>query len=172
MPRKFARKRAHRNHMLRNLITSVVLYERVTTTQAKAKEAKSMIDSLIVAGKKNDLATRRRLNAFFFDQNATKKILEDLVPRYESRNSGFTRLFHLTPRLGDSAPQAIIELIPGEKPKAKVETTIEKKSDKNTKDIKETKTVKDKENDKKDVKTKDTNKTKKTKENSTSKSSK
>jgi large subunit ribosomal protein L17 len=112
MARKLGRKKAHREHMLRNLTTSLVLYERITTTEAKAKEIKPIIDHIITISKKGDLASRRSLLAYLFDTNAVKKSIEVLAPRYSDRNSGYTRIFHLEPRLGDASKMAIIELIP------------------------------------------------------------
>lgn len=112
MPRKFARQKDHRDHMLCNLTTSLVLYERITTTQPKAKAVRSIIDRLMNIGKIKNLTSRRRLDAFFFDKNASKKIIEVLAPRYQNISSGFTRLYNIPPRLGDNASQMIIEFIP------------------------------------------------------------
>lgn len=111
MLRNFSRKKASREHMLRNLATSLVLYEKVDTTLAKVKELKPFIDKILAGAKKNDFNTIRSLNKVFFDKNAVKKIVEELVPRYEKRNSGFTRTFHLKNRVGDNSEMMRIELI-------------------------------------------------------------
>lgn len=110
--RELKRKKAHREWMIRNLTTSVILYERVVTTVAKAKEVRRWVDRAITQGKKDDLATRRRLLAWFPDTNAPKKIWEVLRSRYTDRNSGYTRLVRLGRRVGDSAETMLIELIP------------------------------------------------------------
>lgn len=114
MNRKFGRKKSNREHMLRNLVTSLVLYERITTTEPKAKEVKKEIDRILSNAKKHTLNSYRQTLAYVFDKNAAKKINEILIPRYQSRDSGFTKFYHLQPRLGDGAPMAIVELIPEE----------------------------------------------------------
>lgn len=129
MDRKFGRKKANREHMMRNLVTSLILYERITTTEPKAKELKKAFDRLMTIAKKDDLTAHRQILGYVFDTNAAKKIKEVLVPRFTSRTSGFTKSYRAGIRLGDAAPMMIVELIPDEKkpkaevkaPKAKVE---------------------------------------------------
>ncbi|MDO8444464.1 MAG: 50S ribosomal protein L17 [bacterium] len=111
MKRAFSRQKDHREHMLRNLATSLVLYEKIDTTMPKAKELKSFIDHILADSKKADLTTIRNLNKVFFDKNAVKKVIEVLVPRYAERSSGFTRTFSLQNRAGDNASMMRIELI-------------------------------------------------------------
>lgn len=108
--RALSRKYANRKSLLRNLATSLVLYERITTTTAKAKETKPIVERLINRSKTGDLAARRRLLAYFFDEKATKKVLEVLVPRYKDKKSGFVRIYKLGTRLGDGAEESILEL--------------------------------------------------------------
>lgn len=97
--------------MMRNLVTSLVLYEQVETTEAKAKELKSFADKLIARAKKSDLTAIRTLHKVLYDRNAVKKVIEVLVPRYATRTSGFTRSYHLKNRPGDNAPMMRLELI-------------------------------------------------------------
>ncbi len=111
MDRKFGRKKSNREHMMRNLVTSLILYERVTTTEPKAKELKREIDRVITIAKKDDLQAHRRILGYVFDVNAAKKLKEVLVPRYQTRTSGYTKFYHSGNRLGDAAPMAIVELI-------------------------------------------------------------
>ncbi len=111
MKRAFSRQKDHRELMLRNLATSLVLYERVDTTESKTKELKSFVDHLLAQSKKADLTTVRNLNRVFLDKNAVKKVIEVLIPRYSGRASGFTRTFGLQNRAGDNAPMMRIELI-------------------------------------------------------------
>lgn len=109
--RKLGRKKAHRNHVLRNLLTSLVLYERITTTESKAKDVKLLFDKIISRAKKqNELTGRRMLDAVLFEKNAVKKIYEVLLKRFEKRNSGFTKIYKLGPRVGDGAQKVIIEI--------------------------------------------------------------
>lgn len=113
--RKLGRKVKNRKMMLRNLITSVILYERVITTEAKAKTAKGLIDKVINLGKKNTLDARRRLLGYLNDENAVKKIFEVLIGKYNNRNSGYTRTYRINSRLGDASRMMILELIDAKK---------------------------------------------------------
>lgn len=123
--RKLGRKKAHRQQMFRNLTTSVILYEKVETTRAKAKEIRSIVEKMINLGKDGTLTTRRQLLSYLFDKNAVKKIYEELVPRYKNRESGYLRFYNLGSRLGDGAPKVLIQLIPGEtKKEAKPEKVL------------------------------------------------
>ena len=97
--------------MLRNLATSLILFEQLETTETKAKAVKSFVDRILSGAKTSDFNTIRSLNKIFFDKNAVKKIVEELVPRYEKRNSGFIRSFHLRNRLGDNSAMMRLELI-------------------------------------------------------------
>lgn len=115
MTRKLGRKKDNREHMLRNLVTSLILYEKIKTTEPKAKEVKSIIDRIITIGKKGDLVARRQLLQYVFDANAARKVLEELAPRFTNRQGGYTKLYRLSPRVGDGAPMAILEFIPTEK---------------------------------------------------------
>ena len=117
LTRKFARKKDHRTHMLYNLAGSVILYERVQTTEAKAKEIKSLVDKSITLAKKNSLAARRELLGMYFDSNVVAKLFEVLIKRFSDRSSGYTRVIHTGVRHGDGADRAMITLIP----EAKVE---------------------------------------------------
>lgn len=114
-PKTLGRKKSNREHMLRNMATSLVLFEKVTTTQAKAVVVKSIIDRWITLAKKNTLASRRSLLAEVFDKNAVKKMFEVLSQRYADRPSGFTTVVKIGHRLGDSAPMVTMELIDNKK---------------------------------------------------------
>ena len=110
MPNSLSRKDNHRKSLLRNLATSLILYEEIRTTQAKAKAVKPVVEHLINIAKKQDLSVRRRLLGYLFDKKATKKIFEVLVPRYKKTNSGFVQLYKIGPRLGDNAPIVLLKL--------------------------------------------------------------
>ncbi len=116
--RTLSRKKAHREWLLRNLTTSIILFERVQTTEAKAKEVRGWVDKMINLGKEDTLAARRAMLAWLPDRLAAKKIIEVLRSRYTDRTSGYTRLVHAGNRKGDNAPIMIIELIPSKNPAA------------------------------------------------------
>lgn len=106
------RNSAHLNAMLRNLATSVILYEKVKTTEAKAKLVKPVIEKLISKAKKADaMNAYKALNAYLPDKNASKKVMKELTERYKARPSGFIRLTKVGFRAGDSAPMTQIELV-------------------------------------------------------------
>jgi len=126
--RKFGRKTDHRNHLIRNLATSLVLYETIDTTEAKAKEVKSYLDKVLARNKTTDFNAIRNLNTIFFDKNAVKKIIEELVPRFETRKSGFIRSYHLKNRAGDNSSMMRLELI-GKKTLVKDVEKADKKSE-------------------------------------------
>jgi large subunit ribosomal protein L17 len=111
--RTFGRPSAHRRAMLRNLTLSVLRYERVKTTEAKAKEVRRLVDRMIGLGKEGTLAARRRATAFLYEPEIVEKLFDDLRTRYPDRGSGYTRITHLGRRVGDSAPVMLIELMPG-----------------------------------------------------------
>lgn len=107
----FGRNRDDREQLLRNLATSVILYESVTTTETKARVIQPIVEHLIrIAQTDSPLMARRRLMSYLTDENAVKKVLDELTVRYASKTSGFTRRFRLPARLGDGAPQAMIQL--------------------------------------------------------------
>lgn len=111
MIRKLGRKKSNKEHLIRNLATSLVLYEAIETTEAKAKEAKSYLERVIARNKSNTLAEKRTIFSKFFDKKASQKVINELFPRYESRNSGFIRSFHLANRQGDNARMMRLELV-------------------------------------------------------------
>jgi len=152
MPRSLSRKTAHRKSTLRNLAASLVLYEKIITTESRAKEVKSIVEHLINQSKTNDLISRRRLLNFFFDKNAVKKVMEELVPRYKKITSGFIRIVKLDNRLGDNAKIAMLILKPKDKEDVKDIKEIEDIKDvggkKEIKDIKDLKDIKEKDDKK------------------------
>jgi large subunit ribosomal protein L17 len=138
--RALSRKKANRTSTLRNLATSLILYEKIKTTQAKAKEVKPVVEHLINSARKNDLAARRRLLGYLFDKNATKKVFEVILPRYKNVKTGFMKEYKLGPRLGDGAEMVILELLEGAKIEEKAENA-RKDSKSKTEDSKKAKTA-------------------------------
>jgi large subunit ribosomal protein L17 len=105
--------------MLRNLSLSVLRYERVKTTEAKAKEVRVFVDRMINLGKDGSLVARRRALAWLPEPVIVEKVFSDLALRWPDRGSGYVRLTHLGRRVGDSAPQMLLELVSAaEKPTA------------------------------------------------------
>jgi large subunit ribosomal protein L17 len=111
--RKFGRKRGHRRSMLRNLSLSVLRYERVKTTEAKAKDVRTFVDQMINLGKDGTLDARRRALAWLPEPVIVEKVFTDLSLRWPDRRSGYARITRLPPRVGDAARQMLIELLPG-----------------------------------------------------------
>lgn len=110
--KRIGRDSAHRAAMLKNLAASIVLYETVKTTEAKAKLVRPIVEKAITSAKKKSLVTAlREFNQFFPDKNVSKKLTNELKERYKDRTSGFTRLVKIGFRAGDSAPMARIELV-------------------------------------------------------------
>ena len=103
--------KAQKKAVLRNLVTSLVLYEKVKTTRARAKAAKVLVEKMILLGQRKDPPTVRKLYQFFLDKNAAKKIKEDLVERFGKRKSGFVRTARIGFRAGDAAEMVQMELI-------------------------------------------------------------
>src|SRR5688572_2929774 len=109
--RKLGRKGSHRLSMLSNLAVAVVRYERVKTTEAKAKEVRGIIDGMITTAKRGDLAARRALAAQMpHEPLIVDKLMGELADKYADRASGYTRIVKIGERLGDAAPIVQIEL--------------------------------------------------------------
>ena len=109
--RKLGRSSAHRKALFRNLVTDLLNYEKITTTEAKAKEIHSWAERMITLGKEGGLNSRRQALSFILDKRIADKVFNELAPRYAERPGGYTRIIKLGPRLGDGAPMAQIELV-------------------------------------------------------------
>lgn len=117
MARKLGRTTDARLALLRNLASDLIIHERIETTEAKAKELKSIVDKMITLGKRGDLHARRQAAAFLYNKEANEedsvlqKLFNDVAKRYEDRQGGYTRVLKLGERQGDGAKMAIIELV-------------------------------------------------------------
>lgn len=109
--RKLGRPTAHRMMMLRNLVTSLLENGRIVTTEAKAKEVRSLAEKMITLGKKNTLHTKRQALGFITKREVVVKLFDEIAPKYAERNGGYTRIIKAGPRRGDAAPMAILELV-------------------------------------------------------------
>ena len=109
--RKLDRPSAHRKAMFRNLVTDILGYEQIVTTEAKAKEVRGLAEKMITLGKEGSVASRRRVLAFITDKKVVDKVFSDIAPRYKERPGGYTRILKLGPRVGDGASMAKLELV-------------------------------------------------------------
>jgi large subunit ribosomal protein L17 len=109
--RKLGRFTKQRWALYRNQVTALLDHEKIITTEAKAKEVRSLADKMITLGKDGGLASRREALAFVFDKKVVAKLFGEIAPGYADRNGGYTRLLKLGPRPGDNAPMVQIELV-------------------------------------------------------------
>ena len=108
--RKFSRKSDQRKALLRTLATSLILKEKIKTTEAKAKEVSSFLGKKITKAKSNNVASRRLL-AKYFSSKVVKKMVDELGQRYKDRKGGYTKIIKLGPRKSDSSKMVFIELV-------------------------------------------------------------
>jgi large subunit ribosomal protein L17 len=138
----------HRKALLKNLSTSLVLNESIVTTVSKAKYLRPYVEKLITKAKKsNDFNTVKYMKSVLYKDEAVKKIIDDLAPRFKSRNGGYTRIIKIGNRSGDNAPLAIIEFV--EKPKKKSGKKTKKTEEKETEKAEKTETKEKKDKSKK-----------------------
>lgn len=115
MQKSLSRKKDSRKSLLRNLATSLILYEQIKTTRAKATQVKPIVEHLITIGKKNDVNARRRLLSYLFDKKAVDKVFDIYIKRFEGMTSGFVKSYYLGNRLGDSAQLVLLKFQEGKK---------------------------------------------------------
>ena len=109
--RHLGRDTSHRLSLYRNLVTDLLRYERITTTEAKAKEIRPMAERIITLGRRGDLHARRQAMRFVYDPKVVKKVFDDIGPRMATRPGGYLRITGLEARKGDGARMAVIELV-------------------------------------------------------------
>ncbi|CAM3243631.1 50S ribosomal protein L17 [Filibacter tadaridae] len=123
--RKLGRTSSQRKAMLRDLATDLIVHERVQTTEARAKELRSVVEKMITLGKRGDLHARRQVAQFIRRELVTvtdeqgneaeifaiQKLFDNVAPRYTERQGGYTRIMKMGPRRGDGAPVVVIELV-------------------------------------------------------------
>lgn len=109
--RKLGRRSDHRTALLRNQIQSLFENGRITTTYTRAKETQSMAEKMITLGKKDDFNSRRKAARLLYKPEVLKKLFDEISPKYQDRNGGYTRVLKIGPRRGDASEMAIIELI-------------------------------------------------------------
>jgi large subunit ribosomal protein L17 len=109
--RKFGRNPAQRKALLRQLAVSMILHERITTTEAKAKTLRPIVEKLVTIAREDSHAHRHLIMTKIDHPLATAKLFEVIAPRFESTPGGYTRISKLEPRRGDAAPMALIEFV-------------------------------------------------------------
>ena len=109
--RKLGRTSDQRRAMLRAMVTYLLENGQIKTTIARAKEVAPITEKMISLAKKNDLASYRQALAFITKEDVAKKLFQEIGPKYEARNGGYTRIVRIGPRRGDAAEMAIIELV-------------------------------------------------------------
>lgn len=109
--RKLDRPSQQRMLLFRNLVTDLLRYDKITTTEAKGKEARSLAEKMITLGKRGTLHSRRQAAAFITDESVVARVFSELAPKYAQRNGGYTRVLKLGPRLGDSSMLVRVELV-------------------------------------------------------------
>ena len=97
--------------MYRNLVTDLLRYEKIATTEAKAKQVRGLAEKMITLGKEGGLHSRRQALSFIFSKKVADKVFDELASRYAERTGGYTRITKLGPRLGDGAAMAQLELV-------------------------------------------------------------
>ena len=111
---KLGRNTAHRRALLRNLVTSLIVEERIETTVPKAKAMRPHVEKMITLGKRGDLAARRQAGAYLMTREAVDKLFDTIGPRFGDRNGGYLRLVRAGWQKGDGADKVFIELLGSE----------------------------------------------------------
>lgn len=116
--KKLGRNSAARKALFRDLVTDLIIYERIETTEAKAKEVRSIAEKMVTLAKRGDLHARRQVATFVRPetaneegQDAIQKLFSEIAPRYADRQGGYTRILKIGPRRGDGAPMVYLELV-------------------------------------------------------------
>lgn len=132
--RKLGRPTAHRNAMLRGMVTYLLENGKIETTLTRAKEVSALTEKMITIGKKNTLAAYRQALAFITKEDVAKKLFDKIAPDYADKNGGYVQIYKLGPRRGDGAEMALIRLVATtEQVKAEEEAAAKKNSKKSSK---------------------------------------
>lgn len=126
--RQLSRNSAHRHALMRNMSVSLLRHETIRTTLPKAKELRRVVEPLITLGKKDGDANRRLAFSRLRDSEVVEKLFAELGPRFKARPGGYTRILRMTPRPGDSAPMALMQLVEGPAAAAPAEEVGKKKT--------------------------------------------
>ncbi|HWR14357.1 MAG TPA: 50S ribosomal protein L17 [Terriglobales bacterium] len=113
--KKLGRNTSHRRALLRNLVTSLIVEERIETTEAKAKAMRPQVEKMITLGKKGDVSARRLAAGYLMTRDAVTKLFDTVAPRFGDRNGGYLRIIRKGWQQGDGAEKVYIELLGSEK---------------------------------------------------------
>lgn len=109
--RKLSRPTEHRLAMYRNMVTDLIRYGRIVTTEAKAKEVSGFAEKMISLGKEGSLSSRKRALSFATDEEVVAKLFNEIAPKYANRAGGYTRIVKIGTRIGDAARMVRLELV-------------------------------------------------------------
>ncbi len=109
--RRLTRASGHRRALQRNLVTDLLNYEKIVTTEARARKVRGQAEKMVTLGKDGGLHSRRQALTFIFSKKVTEKVFGELAERYKERPGGYTRVVKLGPRLGDGAHMVQLELV-------------------------------------------------------------
>lgn len=109
--RKLGLTTGHRKAVLRNLVTSLFKEERITTTEPRAKEVRSIAERMVSLAKRGDLPARRQALSYIYDEEVVRKLFDSIGPRYSAKQGGYTRILKLGQRRGDAAEMVVLELV-------------------------------------------------------------
>jgi len=146
--KKLGRTKSHRKAMLANMAASLFMYRIIKTTEAKAKEVRKLAEKLITLAKRGDLHAHRQVYDVIRDRKLVKKIFDEIAPKFNDRQGGYTRVLKLGIRKGDGAPLSVVELLiekpPKEEKKGKKEKGAKKAKPEKVKEAKPSKEKKEK----------------------------
>ena len=125
-----SRKSSQRKALMRSMVTSLLKYERIETTKAKALEVRKMAEKLITRGKVDSVHNRRVAARYIYDEAVVNKLFKEIGPLFAERNGGYTRILKTGNRLGDAAEMVILELVEKTKKEEKAASKADKKADK------------------------------------------
>ena len=125
-----SRKSSQRKALMRSMVTSLLRYERIETTKAKALEVRKMAEKLITRGKTDSVHNRRVAARYIYDETVVNKLFKEIGPLFAERNGGYTRILKTGNRLGDAAEMVILEIVEKTKKEEKAAKKADKKADK------------------------------------------
>ncbi|MEW6183991.1 MAG: 50S ribosomal protein L17 [Bacillota bacterium] len=109
--RRFGVLAGHRKSILRNMVTSLFKEEKITTTETRAKEVRSIAERMVTLAKRGDLPARRQALRYIYDEEVVQKLFNNIGPRYQTKPGGYTRMLKIGQRRGDAAEMVVLELV-------------------------------------------------------------
>ncbi|MEL7562752.1 50S ribosomal protein L17 [Dehalogenimonas sp. 4OHTPN] len=109
--KRFDRDKGQREALFRGLVTDLLKYEKITTTESRAKEIRKVAEKMVTLGKKGNLSARRQAAAYLYEEAVVDRLFGEMAKRYADRSGGYTRVVKIGPRAGDGAAEAIVEFV-------------------------------------------------------------